>query len=138
MKSTPCRGDGFSRLDRARQECRGCDSGGAPGFTGGQAPIVKCQPSEVRGRLVDYLDRGYCKLTSSAVSNVFDGLRAKARLSYHIDPPAWLGDDAPAWDSTRYSRLSKRDASLAHPGCRQAGLLAAGNPAAVCSSGPRL
>jgi putative DNA primase/helicase len=57
-------------------------------------------PSEVRGRLVDYLDRNYFKLTKSAVSNVFDGLQAKARLSYHIDPPAWLGDGAPAWDPT--------------------------------------
>jgi putative DNA primase/helicase len=57
-------------------------------------------PSEVRGRLVDYLDRSYFKLTASAVGNVMEGLRAKARLPHHIDPPAWLGDNAPAWDST--------------------------------------
>ena len=54
-------------------------------------------PSEVRGELLDFLDRGFCKLTSSAVSNVLDGLRAKARLSHHVEPPAWLGGNAPAW-----------------------------------------
>ena len=56
-------------------------------------------PSEVRGRLVNHLDKGYYKLTSSAVSNVLDGLKAKARLPHHIEPPAWLGDDALAWNS---------------------------------------
>ena len=48
-------------------------------------------------RVVDYLDRGFCKLTSSDVSNVLDGLRAKARLSHHVEPPAWLGN-APPWN----------------------------------------
>ncbi|MGA2032940.1 MAG: phage/plasmid primase, P4 family [Thermoguttaceae bacterium] len=57
-------------------------------------------PSEVRGRLVDYLDQGYCKLTKSAVGNVVEGLRAKARLSHRVEPPEWLGNDAPAWGST--------------------------------------
>ena len=55
-------------------------------------------PSEVRGELLDYLDRGFSKLTSSAVSNVLDGLRARARLPHHIEPPAWLGGNAPAWN----------------------------------------
>ena len=54
-------------------------------------------PSEVRGRLVDYLDRDFYKLSSAAVSNVLDGLRAKARLSHFTEPPAWLGD-APPWN----------------------------------------
>ena len=56
-------------------------------------------PSEVRGRLIDHLDRGFCKLSSAAISNVLDGLRAKARLAHHIEPPAWIGENAPAWDS---------------------------------------
>ena len=54
-------------------------------------------PSEVRGRLIDCLDRDFYKLSSAAVSNVLDGLRAKARLSHFTEPPAWL-DDAPAWN----------------------------------------
>lgn len=92
--------------------------------------------SEVRGRLVDYLDQGYCKLTASAVGNVMEGLRAKARLPHHIDPPAWLGDNAPAWGLGQRPRLPERADSLAQFGVREGGLLAASNPAAVCTSGP--
>jgi len=55
-------------------------------------------PSEVRGEVVDHLDAGFCKVTSAAVGNVLDGLRAKARLSHHVEPPAWLGDNAPGWN----------------------------------------
>lgn len=53
-------------------------------------------PSEVRGQLIEHLDRDYYKLSASAVSNVLDGLRAKARLPHFTEPPAWLGD-APPW-----------------------------------------
>ena len=56
-------------------------------------------PSEVRGELVDYLDRGFCKLRATDVSNVLDGLRAKARLPHRTEPPAWIGGDGPAWGS---------------------------------------
>jgi putative DNA primase/helicase len=56
-------------------------------------------PSEVRGLLIDHLDQGFSKLTSAAVSNVLDALRAKARLLYCTEPPAWIGDDAPPWDT---------------------------------------
>ena len=55
-------------------------------------------PSEVRGTMVDHLDRGYYKLTSAAVSNVLDGSSPEARLLHTIEPPAWIGDgDAPPW-----------------------------------------
>jgi len=57
------------------------------------------QPSEVRGELVDYLDKRYYRLTQAAINNVLDGLKAKARLPHHIEAPAWIGDTAPAWDS---------------------------------------
>jgi putative DNA primase/helicase len=56
-------------------------------------------PSEVRGELIDYLDRGFNKLRATDVSNVLDGLRAKARLSHNMEPPAWIGGNGPAWDS---------------------------------------
>jgi putative DNA primase/helicase len=56
-------------------------------------------PSEVRGELIDYLDRGYSRLRSTDVSNVLDGLRAKARLPHNTEPPAWIGGNGPAWDS---------------------------------------
>jgi putative DNA primase/helicase len=87
-------------------------------------------PSEVRGRLVDYLDRGYFKLTASAVSNVLDGLRAKARLAHHIDPPAWLGDDAPAWDSA--------DVVVCRNGMVHLPTLVAGKPDFLRPATPRL
>jgi putative DNA primase/helicase len=54
--------------------------------------------TEVRGLLVDYLDRGFFKLTQAAISNVLEGLKAKARLSYRIDPPAWIDDEPPTWN----------------------------------------
>ena len=57
-------------------------------------------PSEVRGRLVDYLDHDFYRLNQAAVSNVMDCLRAKARLPHHIEPPVWIGTDAPQWDSS--------------------------------------
>jgi putative DNA primase/helicase len=63
-----------------------------------QGAYRELPPSEVRGRLVDYLDQGYFRLTQSAVGNVVEGLRAKARLPHHIDPPAWLGEDKPDWN----------------------------------------
>ncbi len=49
-------------------------------------------PSEVRGDVVDYLDRYYSKLNQAIVGNVLDGLRAKARLSHRVEPPAWIKD----------------------------------------------
>ena len=30
---------------------------------------------------------------------MLDGLRAKARLPYHTEPPAWIGGNGAAWDS---------------------------------------
>jgi putative DNA primase/helicase len=87
-------------------------------------------PSEVRGRLVDYLDRGFFKLTASAVGNVMEGLRAKGRLPHHIDPPAWLGDDAPAWDST--------DVLICRNGMVHLPSLTAGRPDFLRPATPRL
>ena len=87
-------------------------------------------PSEVRGQLVEYLDRRFCKLTASAVSNVLDGLRAKARLSYHIEPPAWLGDDAPAWNSA--------DVLVCRNGMVHLPTLVAGKPDFLRPATPRL
>ena len=55
-------------------------------------------PSEVRGELTEFLDRRFCRLTSSATSNVLDGLRAVARLAHDTEPPAWIGGNGPAWN----------------------------------------
>ena len=87
-------------------------------------------PSEVRGQLVDHLDRGFFKLTSSAVGNVMEGLRTKARLSYHIEPPAWLGNDAPAWDSA--------DIVVCRNGMLHLPTLVAGKPDCLRPATPRL
>lgn len=59
-------------------------------------------PSEVRGEVVEFLDRRFSKLTQMSVGNVLDGLRAKSRLSHQIEPPAWIGDvgDALQWKPT--------------------------------------
>ena len=55
-------------------------------------------PSVIQGCLVDALDRRYSRLTKAAVANVLMGLQAKARLPHDMEPPAWIGDDAPPWD----------------------------------------
>ena len=55
-------------------------------------------PSEIRGELTEFLDRRFCRLTSSATGNVLDGLRAVARLPHHTEPPTWIGGDGPAWN----------------------------------------
>lgn len=56
-------------------------------------------PSEVRGQVIKHLDLGYYKIGQSHTSNVLDGLKAIALLPHRIEPPHWIGDGAPAWDS---------------------------------------
>ena len=53
--------------------------------------------SDIRARVVNYLDVNYCKLTSSITNNVMDVLKAKSNLSPRIDPPAWLSAGDKNW-----------------------------------------
>ena len=109
---------------------RGYDSGGARGFSWQAGAYRELPPSDVRGPLVDFLDRDFFKLTSSAVGNVMEGLRAKARLPHHIEPPAWLGNDAPAWDSA--------DIVVCRNGMLHLPTLVAGKPDFLRPATPRL
>jgi len=55
--------------------------------------------AESRGALVDHLDKSFFKITSSAVSNVLEGLRAKAMLPGRTEPPAWIGNKSGPWSA---------------------------------------
>ena len=68
-----------------------------------QGAYRELQPLEVRGELIEHLDKQYFKLTQSATSNVLDALKAISRLPYHIEPPAWISDKPQAWNSARFS-----------------------------------
>ncbi len=51
--------------------------------------------SEVRGIVIEHLDKSYYKITTGTTTNVLDALKAKARLSHRVVPPAWIGGDPP-------------------------------------------
>ncbi|MHB1035363.1 MAG: phage/plasmid primase, P4 family [Pirellulales bacterium] len=57
--------------------------------------------SEVRSHVVRFLDLRWCRLTSTAVNNVIDHLKAQAMLPGRTEAPAWLNgapDGCPARD----------------------------------------
>lgn len=47
--------------------------------------------SEVRARLIEYLNRGFVQVGRTAIGNVLEQLRAQSFLTSRIEPPAWLG-----------------------------------------------
>ena len=53
--------------------------------------------SEIRARIVNYLNSYYRKLTASVVGNVIDQMKAQSLLPFSTRAPAWIGDKAPPW-----------------------------------------
>jgi putative DNA primase/helicase len=54
--------------------------------------------AEIRARIIQQLNRSYCRLSSGVVNNVIDQLRAQAILAFDIDPPAWLDEHPDGWE----------------------------------------
>lgn len=50
------------------------------------------QQSELRAQAVNRLNLTYFKLTSGAVNNCLDQLKAQTLLPSYVEPPAWIGD----------------------------------------------
>jgi len=52
--------------------------------------------SDVRGRLVEFLNRNFFKVTTTAINNVLDHVKSKARLSPFVStPPVWISENEP-------------------------------------------
>ncbi len=52
--------------------------------------------SDVRGRLVEFLNRNFFKVTTTAINNVLDHIKSKTRLSPFIGtPPVWISENEP-------------------------------------------
>ena len=79
--------------------------------------------SEVRGRLIQFLNRRYKGLTRHKVSDVLDQLQAQAMLRGDVEPPAWIADPPLNWPADEVlstknalvhlpSLVSRRDCSV--------------------------
>ncbi len=60
-------------------------------WTGGA--YKELQLSEVRGRVVEFLDKSFFRLTAPSTNNVLDIIKAKCRLPQFVEPPAWIGEN---------------------------------------------
>lgn len=56
--------------------------------------------SEVRGMVIEHLDKKYSKITAGTTTNVVDALKSKARLSHRLSPPVWIdgGESPEGWE----------------------------------------
>ncbi len=61
---------------------------------------VEIRPSEVRGRLITYLNTGYFKLSTAVTNNVLDQVKALSLLPFHVDQPTWIGDKPGPWPAS--------------------------------------
>lgn len=64
-------------------------------FGGGR--YRELQTSEVRAHLVTHLNESYFKLTTGAVNNCIDQLKAQSLLSSRVDAPAWIAEPPQEW-----------------------------------------
>src|SRR5690606_33528484 len=53
---------------------------------------VELLPAEVRGNLIEYINRSAVHLTTSITSSVLDQIKAQSLLSGMIESPSWLGE----------------------------------------------
>ncbi len=86
--------------------------------------------ADVRGIVIEHLDKRFAKITTATTTNVVDALKSKARLSHRVSPPAWI-DQTPA-------RWKPAEMFVARNGMIHLPTLVAGSGDYLTSATPRL